>query len=147
MLRAESAQTYHSQSVSKCSKASYFHFSQPRVGFRSISSITGDTAAHDAEGASDKEGSTVEQEVGEPKDENAKDDAARDELLDESEELVENENRVAEENGADFESMVSMNTFVEKLDVANMAIFLMTNKSSKITGQILTVDGNTERMN
>jgi len=47
----------------------------------------------------------------------------------------------------DFESMVSMNTFVEKLDVANMAIFLMTKKSSKITGQILTVDGNTERMN
>ena len=40
-----------------------------------------------------------------------------------------------------------MNTFVEKLDVANMAIFLMTKKSSKITGQILTVDGNTERMN
>ena len=39
------------------------------------------------------------------------------------------------------------NGFVEKLDVANMAIFLMTNKSSKITGQILTVDGNTERMN
>ena len=43
--------------------------------------------------------------------------------------------------------MKDLTTLVEKLDVANMAIFLMTNKSSKITGQILTVDGNTERMN
>ncbi len=47
----------------------------------------------------------------------------------------------------DFESMVSMNSFVNSKDIANMAIFLLSNESNKVSGQILTVDGNTERMN
>ena len=47
----------------------------------------------------------------------------------------------------DFESMVSMNSFVNSKDIANMAIFLLSNESIKVSGQILTVDGNTERMN
>ena len=47
----------------------------------------------------------------------------------------------------DYESMVSLKTFVEKEDIARMAIFLISNDANKITGQVLTVDGNTERMN
>ena len=47
----------------------------------------------------------------------------------------------------DFESMVSLRTFVEKEDIANMAVFLLSDEANKISGQILTVDGNTERMN
>jgi len=47
----------------------------------------------------------------------------------------------------DYESMVSLKTFVDKEDIAKMAIFLMSNDAHKITGQVLTVDGNTERMN
>ncbi len=46
----------------------------------------------------------------------------------------------------DFEAMVSLKTFVDKEDIANMATFLISNVASKISGQIMTVDGNTERM-
>ena len=42
--------------------------------------------------------------------------------------------------------MVSLKTFVDKEDIANMASFLISNEASKISGQIMTVDGNTERM-
>ena len=47
----------------------------------------------------------------------------------------------------DFESMTSLNSFVDKEDIANTAIFLLTNDAKKISGQVITVDGNTERMN
>ena len=47
----------------------------------------------------------------------------------------------------DYESMVSLKTFVDKEDIANMALFLLSNEAHKISGQIMTVDGNTERMN
>ena len=47
----------------------------------------------------------------------------------------------------DYESMVSLKTFVDKEDVANMSIFLLSDNAKRISGQILTVDGNTERMN
>ena len=47
----------------------------------------------------------------------------------------------------DYESMVSLKTFVDKEDIARIAIFLISNDANKITGQVLTVDGNTERMN
>jgi NAD(P)-dependent dehydrogenase (short-subunit alcohol dehydrogenase family) len=47
----------------------------------------------------------------------------------------------------DYESMVSLKTFVDKEDIANMAVFLLSNKARRISGQIMTVDGNTERMN
>ena len=47
----------------------------------------------------------------------------------------------------DFESMTSLNTFVDKEDISKMVIFLLSDDAKKISGQIMTVDGNTERMN
>ena len=47
----------------------------------------------------------------------------------------------------DYESMVSLKSFVDKKDIANMAVFLLSEESQKISGQVMTVDGNTERMN
>ena len=32
-------------------------------------------------------------------------------------------------------------------DIANMAVFLLSQEAHKISGQVMTVDGNTERMN
>ena len=46
----------------------------------------------------------------------------------------------------DYASYVSLGTFVEKEDIANTAIFLLSQEANKITGQIITVDGHTERM-
>ena len=51
-----------------------------------------------------------------------------------------------EELQQDYESMVSLKTFVSKEDIANMALFLVSNEAHKISGQVMTVDGNTERM-
>ena len=47
----------------------------------------------------------------------------------------------------DYESMTSLKTFVDKEDIANMAVFLLSKEAHKISGQVMTVDGNTERMN
>lgn len=47
----------------------------------------------------------------------------------------------------DFESMTSLNTFVDKDDISNIIIFLLSDEAKNISGQIMTVDGNTERMN
>jgi len=47
----------------------------------------------------------------------------------------------------DYESMISLKTFVDKKDIANMAVFLLSQEAQKISGQVMTVDGNTERMN
>ena len=46
-----------------------------------------------------------------------------------------------------YESMTSLKTFVEKNDVSNMAVFLLSEEAKNISGQVMTVDGNTERMN
>ena len=46
----------------------------------------------------------------------------------------------------DFEGMVSLKTFVDKEDIANMALFLLSDQAHRISGQVMTVDGNTERM-
>ena len=46
----------------------------------------------------------------------------------------------------DYESMVSLKTFVDKKDVSNMVVFLLSDRAKKISGQVMTVDGNTERM-
>ena len=46
----------------------------------------------------------------------------------------------------DFEGMVSLKTFVDKEDIANMALFLLSDEAHRISGQVMTVDGNTERM-
>jgi len=47
----------------------------------------------------------------------------------------------------DYESMISLKTFVDKEDIASMAVFLLSQEAHKISGQVMTVDGNTERMN
>ena len=47
----------------------------------------------------------------------------------------------------DYESMISLKTFVDKEDIANIAVFLISHEAHKISGQVMTVDGNTERMN
>ena len=47
----------------------------------------------------------------------------------------------------DYESYVSLGTFVDKEDIANIAVFLLSKEAHKITGQVMTVDGYTERMN
>mgnify|MGYP001277702453 CR=1 FL=1 len=47
----------------------------------------------------------------------------------------------------EFESMVSLRTFVTKENIASMALFLLSKDSENISGQIISVDGNTERMN
>ena len=46
----------------------------------------------------------------------------------------------------DFEGMVSLKTFVDKEDIANMVVFLLSDEAHRVSGQIMTVDGNTERM-
>ena len=51
-----------------------------------------------------------------------------------------------EELQQDYESMVSLKTFVDKEDIASIALFLISNKAKRISGQVMTVDGNTERM-
>jgi len=43
--------------------------------------------------------------------------------------------------------MTSLNTFVDKEDISKMVIFLLSDDAKKISGQVMTVDGNTERMN
>ncbi|WP_417455529.1 SDR family oxidoreductase [Kiloniella sp.] len=43
-----------------------------------------------------------------------------------------------------FEKQTSMRTFVSPEDIANMILFASSPKGSKISGQILTVDGHTE---
>lgn len=45
-----------------------------------------------------------------------------------------------------YESAVSMGCFVEKDDIANMALFLADPASRYVSGQIIAVDGNTERV-
>ena len=40
-----------------------------------------------------------------------------------------------------------LKSFVEKEDIANIVIFLLSDEARKISGQVMTVDGNTERMN
>ena len=51
-----------------------------------------------------------------------------------------------EELQQDYESMVSLKSFVDKEDIASMTLFLISNEAKKISGQVMTVDGNTERM-
>ena len=47
----------------------------------------------------------------------------------------------------DFESMTSLNTFVDKEDIANSVVFLLSDDAKRISGQVMSIDGNTERMN
>jgi len=45
----------------------------------------------------------------------------------------------------DFISMSSMKTWAEE-DIGNMCAFLISNEANKVSGQVIAVDGNTERM-
>ena len=47
----------------------------------------------------------------------------------------------------EYQSMVSLKKFVNKEDIAKMVIFLLSNDAKNISGQVMTIDGNTERMN
>ena len=47
---------------------------------------------------------------------------------------------------SDFESMTSLKTFVDKEDIAHTVIFLLSDEARRVSGHIMTVDGNTERM-
>ena len=46
----------------------------------------------------------------------------------------------------EFESHSSLKTFIKKEDIANMTTFLLSSEAKKISGQAITIDGNTERM-
>ena len=46
----------------------------------------------------------------------------------------------------DFISMSSLKSWVTEEDIGNICAFLISNEASKISGQIISVDGNTERM-
>ena len=46
----------------------------------------------------------------------------------------------------EFESMVSMKSFVSKEEITSTIIYLLSNFSKNISGQAISVDGNTERM-
>ena len=46
----------------------------------------------------------------------------------------------------ELESMVSLRSFVTHDDIASMALFLLSDQSKNISGQVISVDGNTERM-
>jgi enoyl-[acyl-carrier-protein] reductase (NADH) len=42
--------------------------------------------------------------------------------------------------------MASMNCWINEEDIGNMCAFLISNEANKVSGQIIAVDGNTERM-
>ena len=56
-------------------------------------------------------------------------------------------NKTEQKVQKDFESYVSLRSFVTKEDIANMAVFLLSEDAHKINGQVMTIDGFTERMN
>ena len=56
--------------------------------------------------------------------------------------LKTNQNKIKKE----FESMTSIRSFVTKEDIASMAVYLLSYHSKNISGQSISIDGNTERM-
>ena len=47
----------------------------------------------------------------------------------------------------DFVSMASMRSWINPEDIGNMCAYLISNEADKVSGQVIAVDGNTERMN
>ena len=46
----------------------------------------------------------------------------------------------------DFVSMASMNSWINEEDIGNMCAYLISDYANKISGQVIAVDGNAERM-
>jgi NAD(P)-dependent dehydrogenase (short-subunit alcohol dehydrogenase family) len=46
----------------------------------------------------------------------------------------------------DFISMASMKNWIKEEDVANMCAYLISDEADRVSGQVIAVDGNTERM-
>jgi len=46
----------------------------------------------------------------------------------------------------DFVSMASMKTWINEEDIGNMCAHLISDEANKVSGQVIAVDGNTERM-
>ena len=42
--------------------------------------------------------------------------------------------------------MASMKTWINEEDIGNMCAYLVSDESNKVSGQVIAVDGNTERM-
>ena len=47
---------------------------------------------------------------------------------------------------SDFISMASMKTWINEEDIGNMCAYLISDDANKISGQVIAVDGNAERM-
>jgi len=47
---------------------------------------------------------------------------------------------------SDFVSMASMNSWINEEDIGNMCAYLISDDANKISGQVIAVDGNAERM-
>ena len=47
---------------------------------------------------------------------------------------------------SEFVSMTSLNTWVYEKDIGKMCCYLISDESSRISGQVVGVDGNTLRM-
>ena len=47
---------------------------------------------------------------------------------------------------SDFVSMASMKSWISEEDIGNMCAHLISDDANKVSGQIIAVDGNTERM-
>jgi len=46
----------------------------------------------------------------------------------------------------DFVSMASMKSWISEEDIGNMCAYLISDEANKVSGQVIAVDGNTERM-
>ena len=48
---------------------------------------------------------------------------------------------------SDFVSMASMKSWIKEEDIGNICVYLISNDANKVSGEVIAVDGNTERMN
>ena len=46
----------------------------------------------------------------------------------------------------DFISIASMKSMIKEEDIGNMCAYLISDEANKVSGQVITVDGNTEKM-
>ena len=47
---------------------------------------------------------------------------------------------------SDFVSMASMKSWINEEDIGNMCAYLVSGEANKVSGQVIAVDGNAERM-